>query len=508
MQFSKMKLLTGLVSISMAAAMAGVPAQASETKAENSNQENTLEDQIQEVQAGAAAADYSDLTALSSDVQIPENFETQSESQLSNQQSVLFGQADDTNDELLKANSSLAENAVSSISDTASESALSEMRNESFNNAVSDNNLGVEFNQSELVVATPTEYLNIHSDASLSSDVVGKLYSNNVAKVLSDDGGDWVKIESGGVVGYVLSEYFVRGDEAKMLTDIISTDVAMLDSEAIEESEIQIKRSKSDRSYTVATLSKGEQVIVEDNDSEDGWIKVSTESGVTGYVKSEEVSVEDQYPSAESTDDYEERLADATTKDLVDDATQKAEEAQAVADAVAQKAEEAQSVVEDESEEATASQVKAAEIAKSLAETTAQSAENSQKVVEVVKESLQTSGTKTGQAVADFALQFVGNPYVWGGSSLTNGADCSGFTMAVYANFGISLPHYDASQRGYGIAIDSLADAMPGDLVCYYGHVGIYIGDGMIVHAANARDGIKVSRADYRTIATIRRIFY
>ena len=104
--------------------------------------------------------------------------------------------------------------------------------------------------------------------------------------------------------------------------------------------------------------------------------------------------------------------------------------------------------------------------------------------------------------------QFVGNPYVYGGSSLTHGTDCSGFTMAVYSNFGVGLPHYDASQRGYGIGIDSISDARPGDLICFYGHVGIYIGDGMMVHASNARDGIKISKADYRPIAAIRRIFY
>ena len=106
----------------------------------------------------------------------------------------------------------------------------------------------------------------------------------------------------------------------------------------------------------------------------------------------------------------------------------------------------------------------------------------------------------------NYAMQFLGNPYVWGGTSLTNGIDCSGFTMQVYAHFGYSLPHYDVSQRSCGTAVDSLADALPGDLVFYSGHVAIYCGGGQVVHASNPRDGIKVSNANYRSIVCIRRI--
>lgn len=113
-----------------------------------------------------------------------------------------------------------------------------------------------------------------------------------------------------------------------------------------------------------------------------------------------------------------------------------------------------------------------------------------------------------GDLIAEYALQFVGNPYVYGGCSLTNGTDCSGFVMLIYRHFGISLPHYDAAIRVLGREIDSLSEARAGDVICYYGHVAIYLGDGRIVHASNSRDGIKISeRADYRTIASIRRFF-
>ena len=114
--------------------------------------------------------------------------------------------------------------------------------------------------------------------------------------------------------------------------------------------------------------------------------------------------------------------------------------------------------------------------------------------------------TSKGQEVVDFALQFVGNPYVWGGESLTEGADCSGFAQSVFANFGVSLPRTSYEQQNAGVEV-SYADAQPGDLICYGGHVAIYMGDGQIVHASNETEGIKISdNAAYRTITSVRRL--
>lgn len=111
----------------------------------------------------------------------------------------------------------------------------------------------------------------------------------------------------------------------------------------------------------------------------------------------------------------------------------------------------------------------------------------------------------SGQAVVDYALQFVGNPYVYGGTSLTKGTDCSGFTMSVYKKFGISLPHSSSAQRSYGKKV-SYSNAKPGDLICYSGHVAIYIGNGKIVHASTPSTGIKVSKATYQNILCVRRL--
>lgn len=115
------------------------------------------------------------------------------------------------------------------------------------------------------------------------------------------------------------------------------------------------------------------------------------------------------------------------------------------------------------------------------------------------------SGSDAGKQVALYAVQFLGNPYVMGGTSLTNGTDCSGFTQSVYKQFGVSIPRTSYSQRTVGTEV-SYAEAQPGDIICYAGHVAIYVGGGLIVHASSAKTGIKISNATYRTIITVRRV--
>ena len=116
-----------------------------------------------------------------------------------------------------------------------------------------------------------------------------------------------------------------------------------------------------------------------------------------------------------------------------------------------------------------------------------------------------SGGSGKGQEIANYACQFVGNPYVAGGTSLTNGADCSGFVMSVYKNFGYSLPRSSYAQSSVGKSV-SYSEAQPGDIIYYGGHVAIYIGNGRIVHASTERTGIKTESATYRSIITIRRI--
>ena len=115
------------------------------------------------------------------------------------------------------------------------------------------------------------------------------------------------------------------------------------------------------------------------------------------------------------------------------------------------------------------------------------------------------TGSELGKKIAQYGCQFVGNPYVMGGTSLTNGADCSGFTYRIYKDFGYNIPRTSYEQRSCGTGV-SYENAQPGDLICYDGHVAMYIGGGKIVHASTAKTGIKISNATYRTILAVRRV--
>ena len=139
--------------------------------------------------------------------------------------------------------------------------------------------------------------------------------------------------------------------------------------------------------------------------------------------------------------------------------------------------------------------------AESKEEEAARLAEEAAKAEEEAK----AAEAENGQAVVDYAMQFVGNPYVWGGTSLTNGADCSGFVQSVYANFGVSMPRTSSAMRSAGTEV-SYSEAVPGDVICYEGHVGIYIGNGQIVNAIDEAHGIGVSSATYTNIITVRRL--
>lgn len=307
---------------------------------------------------------------------------------------------------------------------------------------------------SDLVIAQVTDYVNVRSIPSEEGEIVGKLYNNSVGEFMGEEEG-WYKIRSGECTGYVKAQYCVTGEEANELAEEIGRRIAIVKTETLN-----VRKEATTESPVLGQVPR-EEVLTVTND-EDGWVQVKIEEGY-GFVSQEYVELSIEFVEAESVEQERERLARE----------------------------------EEERRQAREASKKARE--------EAQAQQNSQEQTPVQPVSADSSSL--GQQVADFALQFVGNPYVYGGTSLTNGADCSGFVMSVYANFGVSLPHSANADRKRGTGVASIQEAIPGDLVCYSGHVGIYIGNGQIVHASNSRTGIIVSDANYDRILAVRRIF-
>lgn len=324
-----------------------------------------------------------------------------------------------------------------------------------------------------LVIAQVHDWVNVRRGPSTDSEIIGKLYNNSVGELIRVEG-DWYYIASGTINGYVKAEYCVTGEEAEAMVDEVSVKTATVNAQTLN-----FRSEPSTDSVLLKQLANGTVLDVISTDY-DGWVEVSV-GGTTGYVSAEYVKVTVSFVSAESKEEEEARLA--AERAAREEEERRAAEQQAAANAAAQQA-----------------------VADVAAEQQADSQTMAQEGVPL--ETPTVSSSFKGVEVANFALQFVGNPYVYGGTSLTNGADCSGFVLAVYANFGVSLPHSATADRSMGIAVPSLPEAQPGDLVCYSGHVGIYIGNGQIVHASTVRTGIKISDANYKPIVCIRRIFY
>ena len=312
-----------------------------------------------------------------------------------------------------------------------------------------------ESEYANLAIAQVTDYVNVRSLPSTDGEIVGKIYNGSVAQVLATagDNDDWFQIISGDVEGFIKAEYFLYGEEAEAVIDQYVTYYA-----TVLADRLNVREEQSADSRRIGYIDNGENVkVVEDCGD---WLKVQYTDSKQGYVSAEYVSVHEEFVYAKSIE--EERREEA--------------ERQALA-ARAQEAEQS-----------------TPEVIGTITFPTNQ----------------YTSNEELRTAIVDYAMQYLGNKYVHGGRSLASGTDCSGFTCYIYKDFGYSLsrtPGGQYSTNGRSIGYDEI---QPGDIICYgkskCTHVGLYIGDGQIIHSANSRKGVIISAADYDNILAIKNV--
>ena len=312
-----------------------------------------------------------------------------------------------------------------------------------------------ESEYANLAIAQVTDYVNVRSLPSTDGEIVGKIYNGSVAQVLATagDNDDWFQIISGDVEGFIKAEYFLYGEEAEAVIDQYVTYYA-----TVLADRLNVREEQSADSRRIGYIDNGENVkVVEDCGD---WLKVQYTDSKQGYVSAEYVSVHEEFVYAKSIE--EERREEAERQ------------------ALAARAKEA--------EQSTP------EVIGTITFPTNQ----------------YTSNEELRTAIVDYAMQYLGNKYVHGGRSLASGTDCSGFTCYIYKDFGYSLsrtPGGQYSTNGRSVSYDEI---QPGDIICYgkskCTHVGLYIGDGQIIHSANSRKGVIISAADYDNILAIKNV--
>lgn len=318
-----------------------------------------------------------------------------------------------------------------------------------------------------------TTTLNIRKKGSINAKIVGKMKKGNIATVLKK-GSEWSKVRSGNVTGYVKNQYLVFGDEIENFAKQNVKKVVKVQTETL-----RVRKKASTNSKIVTLVSEDDKLKVKKQT--DDWAKVKVD-GQTGYVSKDYAKVTYSFGKAKSMKQIQ----------AEQEAKKRAEEA-----------------ARNKPVSTTSSSHT------SNTGTTSGSTTGSTQTTKKASVSVSSNGSSaTGSRIASYAQQFVGNPYRYGGNSLTNGIDCSGFTQQIMAKFGYSISRTSSSQSGDGRAV-STSNLRAGDLV-FYGdggsidHVALYIGGGQVVHASNSapypRGGIKISNVNYRTPICARRI--
>lgn len=330
-----------------------------------------------------------------------------------------------------------------------------------------------ETEESNLIIADVTNYVNIRSLPSEEGEILGKLYDDSVGRKLQEENG-WYLIESGSVTGYVKSDYVLVGEKAEIRAYEVGTRLA-----EVTTTTLKVRKEPSTESAVLGLVPIED--ILNVLEETEGWVKVDFEDG-SGYVSADYVRVYTENVEAESKEEEAARL-------------KKEEEARKAAEEAAKKALAAQQAANKPASTKPGNGSSGGNTGSGNSNASSSGTGNAS-----------ISNSSLGKEIANYALKFLGNPYVYGGTSLTNGADCSGFVQSVYKHFGISLPRTSGEQGKSGRAVDGVANAKPGDLVWYSGHIGIYIGNEQIVHASNPKNGIIISNVYYRKILGIRRI--
>ncbi|MDI9242535.1 C40 family peptidase [Fusibacillus kribbianus] len=334
-------------------------------------------------------------------------------------------------------------------------------------------------------------YVNIRTDASTEAEVVGKIYNNCAATIeetVSREDGDWYKIKSGTVEGYIKSDFFVTGDEAEKVAMEIGKSFA-----EVSEGGLRLREEPNTESEVIDTLWQGDIYTVVDQ--QDGFVKLSLGkdddgNDVVGYASKEYVNTYVKFDEAISREEEQKMLEE---KARLEEEARKAEEELKKAEEE-EKRKETEAAKKEETEATKKEETSASREETTSAPTKEETEAPRQEKPEAPTEAVSNA---TRSAVVAYAKQFIGNPYVYGGNSLTNGTDCSGFTRGVYSHFGIGLPRTSRSQAGAGTRV-SIGNIQPGDLVFYARggsiyHVAIYIGGGQIIHAIDEAHGIGIS---------------
>lgn len=309
-----------------------------------------------------------------------------------------------------------------------------------------------------LAIADVNDYVNVRLEPSTESEIVGKIYDGAVAQILAVAGTeqDWFQIISGNVQGYIKAEFFIHGDAAAAVVDEYITRFAN-----VQADRLNVREEASVGSDRIGYLDNGEKVKLLENCGD--WIRVQYTEQKEGFVAAEYVTLSEEFAYAKTLEEERAEIA----------ARQALEERQRVEEQV---------------------------------------------VPEILKDiefpaTSYASNEELRKAIVDYALQYVGNRYVHGGTGLAEGTDCSGFTCFVYADFGYSISRTPGGQYSSAGRSISEEEIQPGDIICYSSnggqsctHVALYIGDGQIVHAANSRKGVIISEADYSPIIGFRNV--